>query len=81
MSGMSGMGFHPSGGSHRGSSLQTASDRRKETEDLKQSADKIKQENDLIASKLKAVTARKNILEKEIKDIKIEYDNNKKILL
>lgn len=40
----------------------------------------MKQESELISSKLKAVTARKNILEKELKDAKSEYDSNKKLL-
>ncbi|EAR85296.2 hypothetical protein TTHERM_00470690 (macronuclear) [Tetrahymena thermophila SB210] len=83
MSGFSSAGLGLTGQSHRGNSLggQAASERRKEQEELKQQFDKIKQENELIGSKLKAVTARKNILEKEIKEIRNEYDNNKKILL
>jgi len=40
----------------------------------------MKQEGELIGSKLKAVTARKNILEKELKDAKAEYENKKKLL-
>jgi len=40
----------------------------------------MKQDGDLISSKLKAVTARKNILEKELKDAKAEYESNKKLL-
>lgn len=58
-----------------------AKERREETEQLKLQAEALKAENDALNDKVKAVSSRKNILEKEIKELKNELERNKAILL
>lgn len=48
---------------------------------MKASLEKLRTEYDLVTSKLKAVNARKLILEKEQKDMRTEIDSHKKLLL
>lgn len=60
---------------------QTASDKRKEVEQLKEQNEKLKQESDVLSNKVKAISSRKVILENEIKDIKADYEKNKAILI
>jgi len=56
-------------------------DKVREIDELKKQVEDLKSENELLKSKVKAVTARKQILENEIKETKDEYEKNKKILL
>jgi len=58
-----------------------ADDRRKEMEVLKSQVENMKNENDNLQTKTKAANVRKTVLEHDVKDIKVEYEKNKKILL
>ena len=58
-----------------------AEKRREELESLKVQSESLKSDNDSLNEKVKAVTSRKNYLEKEIKELKAEYEKNKRVFM
>ncbi|CAD8190015.1 unnamed protein product [Paramecium pentaurelia] len=48
---------------------------------LKSQYEAVKQDNENLQQKIKAVSSRRQILEDQIKEVKVEYEKNKKILL
>eukprot|EP01016_Furgasonia_blochmanni_P038593 TRINITY_DN4686_c0_g2_i1.p1 TRINITY_DN4686_c0_g2~~TRINITY_DN4686_c0_g2_i1.p1 ORF type:complete len:464 (+),score=117.02 TRINITY_DN4686_c0_g2_i1:404-1795(+) len=65
----------------RQSSSSKAEDRRNEIESIKNQNEQLKNENDQLIGKMKALNSRKTVLENELRDIKMDYEKNKKILL
>ncbi|KAM3129583.1 hypothetical protein pb186bvf_018334 [Paramecium bursaria] len=65
----------------RQSSDSVKNETKQQLELFKTQYDQLKQEHELLQTKFKAVSSRRSILEEQIKDSKLEYDKNKKILL
>jgi len=74
-------GFGADSRSSTSKSFAGSGKRREELESLKLQCEALKAENDALNDKVKALSSRKNIVEKELKEIRNETERNKAILL